>query len=342
MRRVNQKTIAGERDPLATLADETSHERNPFVFIVGCPRSGTTLLRRMVDAHPLIAITRRETHWIPIGFRKQIGLTQDGVVTADVISWLTADAHFRYMGISREELEEIIRQEGPLTYALFVSRVFDLYAAKEGKALAGDKTPGYARQLPLLHALWPAARFIHLIRDGRDVYLSFRDWAKSGRVVGRFLPWPEHPATSAALFWEWHVKLARRAGSELGAELYHEVCYETLVSEPAAACAALCAFLEVPFSDRMLLADERRPKVRPGADSKHARLPPTPGLRDWRARMPPEDVERFEAVSGDLLEELGYRCSFREHSSASREEARRLRELHVPGLPARRQAWPEG
>jgi hypothetical protein len=338
----NQKTIPGEHDPLTTVADETSHERNPFVFIVGCPRSGTTLLRRMVDAHPLIAITRRETHWIPIGFRKRVGLADDGLVTADLISWLMADARFPYMGISREELEEIIRNEGPLTYAAFVSRVFDLYAAKEGKALAGDKTPGYARQLPTLHALWPAARFVHLIRDGRDVYLSFRDWAKSPRVVGRFLPWPKNPAASAALFWEWHVKLARMAGSELGAELYHEVRYEALVSEPAEACAALCAFLEVPFSDRMLLADERRRKVRPGADSKHARLPPTPGLRDWRTDMPPEKVEQFEAVSGDLLEELRYRRSFREHSSAGREEARRFRELHAPRLPSRNRAWPEG
>jgi hypothetical protein len=306
---------------------------NPFLFIVGCPRSGTTLLRRMVDAHPLIAIPRRETHWIPRAFRARVGMTPNGLVTHSLSSWLATDERFPSMGITVGELDAIISDHGPLTYATFVSRVFDLYATKEGKRLAGDKTPGYARELSLLHDLWPDARFVHLIRDGRDVLLSLRDWPKSTRVVGRFLPWSEDAVMSAALFWEWHVKLARHTGFRLEPGLYNEVRYEALVSQPAEKCAALCEFLGVPFSERMLLAGEQRRKVRPGADSKHSRLPPTAGLREWSSQLSTAESELFEAISGELLDELGYSRAVPQPSNQSFERARRFRELHAPDLP---------
>lgn len=320
----------------------TSEMTNPFVFIVGCPRSGTTLLRRMVDAHPLIAVTRRETHWIPACFRKRIGITPDGMVTHDLISWLTGYERFQFMNISQTELEALLAAQPALPYADFVSSVFDLYAKHEGKTLAGDKTPGYARQVPTLHALWPAARFIHLIRDGRDVCLSFLDWAKSPRIVGRFLPWTQDPVASAALFWEWHVRLARRAASGLPSKLYWEVRYEALVSQPREQCASVCTFLELPFSDRMLLADVPPRKRRPGLDAKHARLPPTPGLRDWRSQMQPEHIQRFEAMAGDLLEELGYLRAFPELSPANRDEVGRLRDAYAGILPKSGEAWADG
>jgi hypothetical protein len=315
---------------------------NPFVFIVGCPRSGTTLLRRMVDAHPLIAITRRETHWIPACFRKRIGITPDGMVTNELISWLMTDERFRFMNVSRTELESLLTAQPALPYADFVSRVFDLYAKREGKRLAGDKTPGYARQLATLHALWPTARFIHLIRDGRDVCLSFLDWAKSPRIVGRFLPWAQDPVASAALFWEWHIRLARRAASRLPPALYYEVRYEALVLQPAQQCASVCTFLDLPFSDRMLLADVSPRKPRPGLDSKHARLPPTSGLRDWRSQMQPEHIQRFESMAGDLLEELGYVRAFPEQSPASRDEVRCFRDAYAGLLPQSEGIWADG
>jgi hypothetical protein len=306
---------------------------NPYLFIVGCPRSGTTLLRRMVDANPLIAIPGRETHWMPTCFRKRIGITADGMVTEELITWLMDYERFQFMNISQAQLEALLAAPEPLPYAAFVSRIFDIFAAQEGKALAGDKTPGYARQIPLLHALWPAARYIHLIRDGRDVCLSFLDWAKSPRVVGRRLPWTEDPVASGALFWEWHVRLGRQAGSGLEPNLYQEVRYEAMVSEPGRECAKISAFLGLPYSDRMTLADAPPAKPRPGLDAKHARLPPTPGIRDWRSEMRPEQVQRFEAFAGDLLEELGYPLTHPAPSPAERQEIRGLRKAYASVLP---------
>ena len=97
----------------------------------------------------------------------------------------------------------------------------------------GDKTPGYVRRIPTLHALWPEAKFVHIIRDGRDVCLSAINWRKADHALGRFSTWTEDPITTAAVWWEWHVRLGREDGGSLPPKLYHEVRYEALVSVPA-------------------------------------------------------------------------------------------------------------
>src|SRR5258708_4903824 len=144
---------------------------NPYVFIVGCPRSGTTLLQRIVNAHSQIAIMP-ESHWIPRIFDKRKGLTPEGLVTPELIPHLLAHANFSRLKIEPEELLKLLGTGQPVPYSEFVVRIFELYGRREGKSLIGNKTPGFVRRLRTLHTLWPKARFVHLIRDGRDVYLS--------------------------------------------------------------------------------------------------------------------------------------------------------------------------
>ena len=278
---------------------------NPYVFIVGCPRSGTTLLRRMIDAHRQIAITR-ETHWIAKRFEKRQGVTPDGLVTPELLSWLLSDEKFTRMGIGQDELEGLVAGEEPVSYSTFVTGVFDLFGKGQGKRLVGDKTPSYLRHIPTLHALWPQAKVVHIIRDGRDVCLSMVNWKKGHVAAGRLATWAEDPVLTAALWWKQRVRLGREDGNALRPELYYEIRYETLVSQPATECAALCDFLGLPYHEAMLKFYEGREKADPNLDAKKAWRPATPGLRDWRTQMTLDDIERFEAAAGDLLEELGY------------------------------------
>jgi hypothetical protein len=280
---------------------------NPFVFIVGCPRSGTTLLQRIINAHPQIAIVN-QSRWIPRCWNTRTGVTADGLVTPGLVPRLLEDRKlFRKLGIGREELERLLGGGEPVSYARFVTGVFDRYGRTQGKTLVGDKTPIYVRSIHTLHGLWPHAKFVHLIRDGRDVCLSTVHWKKKvAKLAKRFTTWREDPVTTAAMRWKWNVRLGRKAGEPLGPGLYYEIRYEALVTNPAAACAKLCAFLGVPFDDAMLRFHEGRVKTKPGLDAKHAWRPITPGLRDWRTQMRAEDLARFEAAAGDLLGELGY------------------------------------
>src|SRR5579864_756989 len=131
----------------------------------------------MVDAHPQIAITP-EAHWIPRFFEERRGLTPEGMVTPELIQHLLEHPKFAHFHIQSEDLWGLIRKEHPMSYASFITGIFDLYGQSQGKALVGNKTPDSARKLGTLHTLWPKARFVHLIRDGRDVALSFMNWGK--------------------------------------------------------------------------------------------------------------------------------------------------------------------
>jgi hypothetical protein len=300
---------------------------NPYVFLVGCPRSGTTLLQRMVNAHPLIAITP-ETHWIPKPYKKRTGLTAGGLVTPELISHLLELPKFTRLGIGRDQHLQMIGNGQPISYASFVTGIFDLYGKAQGKALVGDKTPGYVKSISVLHALWRSARFVHIIRDGRDVCLSVAKWRKTAyKQPGTFCTWADDSVSTAALWWEAMVRMGRQAGKSLGPVLYREIRYEALVDHPAEECAALCEFLGVPFDGAMLRFHEGRTKNDPNLDAKHAWLPVTRGLRDWRTQMPADDVERFEAAAGELLDELGYTRVFPRPRPETVEGATRLRDL---------------
>ena len=299
---------------------------NPFLFVVGCPRSGTTLLQRVLNAHPQLAITP-ESHWIPRLHAKPWALTPEGLIKPKLIRRLLAHPKFARLNISREELMRLAGNGQPMTYASLVSTIFDLYGGVRGRTLVGDKTPDYVRKIETLHALWPLARFVHLVRDGRDVALSMMDWPKVRPKPGDFVTWHEDRVSTAALWWELNVRLGRKAGRSLGRELYYEMRYESLVCHPREESAALCAFLGVPYDDAMLHFWEGEAGSDPGLEKKRAHQPVTPGLRDWSSQLSPEDKERFEAAAGALLDELGYPRVVRNPGVEALERAARYRRL---------------
>ena len=297
---------------------------NPYLFIVGCPRSGTTLLQRMINAHPAIAITP-ESHWIPKFPDKPWTETPEGAITKKLRRRLLIHPKFARLGITAKELKRLGPKREPVSYAGLVSRIFDAYGQRRGKQLVGDKTPDYVRRIEMLHELWPSARFVHVIRDGRDVALSMREWSKRYPKPANFATWQEDPVSTAAWWWERNVRLGRHPHPLLGPELYYEVRYECLVSRPRATCRNLADFLDIPFDEAMLKFHENRADD-PGLEAKRAGLPATAGLRDWQSDMPEQDVERFEAMAGDLLSELGYPRAFPHPGSTALTHAALVRE----------------
>ena len=314
---------------------------NPYVFIVGCARSGNTLLKRMIDAHPDIAITN-QSRFIPYFFKKREGLTPEGFVTPELIPKLLEYRRFPKMKVGREQLEGLINSDEPDSYSTFVSAIFDLYGKGQGKRLVGDKTPSYLRHMPTLHALWPKAKFAHIIRDGRDVSLSAINWWRGYQLARRYSTWTEDPITTAAVWWDWQVRTGREDGGSLTPKLYHEVRYEALVSRPAKTCETLCEFLGIPYDEGMLKFHEGRERSKPGRSAKRAWLRVTPGLRDWRTQMPAQDLERFEAAAGELLEELGYHRAVPDPPGEMMENASRIRNSFRQDVLARYGRLPKG
>ena len=312
--------------------------RDPYLFIVGCARSGTTLVHRIVDAHPEIAITT-EMHWISRQFK-----SRNGLVTPELVSELSGHKRFAQFEIPREEFEGLLGSGEAIPYPTFLNRLFGLYGRINNKPLVGNKTPAYVRSIPTFHALWPEAKFVHIIRDGRDVCLSVLNWKKGERTAGRYASWEEDPVSTTALWWERKVRKAREDGAALGPGLYHEMHYEDLVEDPERECNRLCEFLGVPYDDAMIRFAEGKTRTDlPNARKtpKKAWLPITSGMRNWRTEMPVKDVERFEAAAGNLLEELGYERAVPNPSSEALEHATRIRKTFSRDVQKRVEHLPE-
>jgi hypothetical protein len=315
------------------------HGRDPYLFIVGCARSGTTLLHRIVDAHPEVAITP-EMHWITRHFKNQ-----NRLVTPELVSELTRHKRFAQFEIPGEEFESLLGSGESVPYPTFLNRVFGLYGKVKNKPLVGNKTTSYVRSILELHALWPDAKFVHLIRDGRDVCLSILNWKKADRIVGRYASWEEDPVSTTALWWERKVRTGREAGARLGSSLFYEVRYESLISRPEQECQKLCEFLDVPYDDAMIRFAEGKTRTELSnarKTPKKAWLPITSGLRNWRTEMPMKDVERFEAAAGGLLEELGYQRAFPHPPEEKLAWAARIRESFTREASASGKRLPKG
>jgi hypothetical protein len=301
---------------------------NPYVFILGAPRSGTRLLGRLVNAHPDIAVIH-EARFVPGWFRHRRGLTPEGFVTPELVEKLARFERFEHLEVDREQLEQIVAGREEMPYSAFITELFERHGSALGKRLVADKSPRYVRNIPTLNELWPAARFIHLVRDGRDVGLSVLNWKKvtvRGELVANLPTWEEDRTTTVALWWERLVRLGREDGVPLGPGLYRELRYEALVDDPASECRALCEFLDVPYDEAMV--------------QHHGGRPPTPGLRKWRTQMPPEEVERFEAAAGDLLDELGYTRAFPKTGGKVRRHAEAMRDLFSEAMRAKEARLP--
>ncbi|MEE9129378.1 MAG: sulfotransferase [Phycisphaerales bacterium] len=286
-------------------AEETTEgsNKNPYVFVVGCLRSGTTLLQRMLDHHPQLAVGY-DSLFIPQVI-KDVAVGIDPPLIPELVERVRGHPRFARLGLPDAAVRGAAAKAR--TYSEFVCILYSEFGRIHGKPLAGEKSPGYCRHLPRLHALFPWVRTIHLIRDGRDVTLSILQWHK-GPVKLRL--WQKEPVAACALWWRRDVSTGRRDGGDLGPARYREVTYEELVGQPEEALRDLAAFLKLPFAPEMLAYHKGKTRSKPGRSAKAAWLPPTPGLRDWRTQMAKRDLELFEAIAGDLLSGLGYERAF--------------------------------
>ena len=270
----------------------------PFPFLVGCGRSGTTLLRAMCDSHPDLAVPP-ESHFI-VPLAAGSGHPIDSAVFLDR---LYAQERFRLWELDRAEVEAAFRRSAPGDYAGAVRTVFSAWAATQGKIRYADKTPGYVLHIPMLARLFPESVFVHLVRDGRDVACSFLE-----------LGWAD-TVEEAALHWRLRVLRGRQAGLALPSHRYHELRYEDLVADPEGSLRRLCDVMSVPFSAHMLAHERHAAEVARTTSHpdyhRHLSEPTTGGLRDWRRELDPDQVMRFELLAGDLLSEFDYETADR-------------------------------
>ncbi|MHC4218184.1 MAG: sulfotransferase [Planctomycetota bacterium] len=268
--------------------------RRKVFFVIGCQKSGTTWVERLLDNHPNICC-RGEGHF------------------SDVAGPLLEHAVRVYNEQDRTnqvlEPSELL----PLVRAL-ADRIMGRYLARcddPGAIIAvGDRTPEGAIGVPSLNALYPDSRFIHVIRDGRDAAVS--GWAQVNRVgsADAFRSLEDYAVFFATKHWVPYVTQARAAAPRLG-ERYLEVRYEDLHADPATEIRRMLRFLDADGTDEIVRSCVRRASF-PAVSGREAGDEDTSShfrkgiVGDWKGHFDEATLSRFETVAGPLLRELGY------------------------------------
>ena len=288
----------------------------PAPFVVGVGRSGTTLLRMMLDSHPEMAIPP-ETHFLPpmIEQFSRLRVTPERLLEAIREA---PQSGLPESGVSEDELLDRLRQLKPLNAPDSIRAFYGLYAERAGKPRWGDKTPRYVTSMAKLARAIPEARFVHMIRDGRDVALS------TNRRLVELRGSRPVPAERMAKRWRHRILSARRVEQVKGR--YMEIRYEDLVRDTEPGLRRVCEFTELGWDPVMLSYHERaserlqemnRERERgsrrtlTGEERMQAHAmttkPPTEERIDlWKSEMDATYREEFETFAGDLLAELGY------------------------------------
>ena len=283
------------------------------IFIVGCPRSGTHLLRNMLRAHPNLSFPG-ESHFIPKFFRA-FGDPQSEKAAKKLAAVILDLQWIKSWHLSLDPVS-FARDR---SYAQIVRRIFEAWAQKEQKPRWGDKTPQYVMEMPVLLELFPGCKFIHIIRDGRDVALSW--------VALNFGP---TNIFTAARRWKNFVSTGQKVGRSLPGETYLEIRYEKLLAQPREVMEEICSFINEPFCENLLKPNplilnypERNTILGQFTPSYNYALNSSivhTNFAKWKSQMSCSDKVVFESVAGDLLQSLGYETLSKTRSIAKLEQ----------------------
>ncbi|MEM8799480.1 MAG: sulfotransferase [Pseudomonadota bacterium] len=272
----------------------------PPIFMFGYDRSGTTLLSMIAGAHPDLAMPFSVTG---LWYRYAADLDRfGGLATPDdiarLVDALLAEERIQIWDakLDREALLEGLPAK---SFSAVVARFHEAYAIAKAKPRWSNMDIATLTEMPIANTWFPDARFVHIVRDGRDVALSHKHYQYS---VGNFV--------DVARQWRARVETNLRMGAMLGPERYRVVRFEDLVRDTARTLADLCAFLGLSYSDDMLnytdMVGDKVPEEKralwPVLDK-----PPQPDKCDqWKRKMSRSTRLVFEDVAGPLLDELGY------------------------------------
>jgi hypothetical protein len=268
------------------------------VFVVGMNGSGTTMLLDCLGRHPLLYAFPKETRLIPYLIARQ-GSYGD----------LAVDANFRALWDEVRNLAVFREVNGhapvPLpedwaahrrSLAAILDAVFLHFATQHGKRRWCEKTPQHVQHLASLAELFPAARFVHVIRDGRDCAVSFhRRWRRQPELT--------------VFRWKKVVTMGREQGRRLGPARYLEVRYEDLTADPERSLRRICDFLGLDFNPAVL--HSAQPYLQPSGEPRRSG-----GLQrnsgKWRSYFPAPTLEGLERIAGATLASCGYATRYPE------------------------------
>jgi hypothetical protein len=297
------------------------------VFVVGCPRSGTTLLYSMLVAAGGFAVYRKETYFydlLPKFSRLAPRLARDEFAAKFLQGYLGKVPGFDVEPFVRDALDRCT------DLCRFLPVLMTDLARAQGMDRWLEATPVHVLHLDVIRELVPDALFVHIVRDGRDCAIS-----NAGQQWVPVFPWDRHQRlAAAALFWRRLVRHGRAFGRAHAAD-YLEVRFEDLVTDPRPTLDTLGRFLDHHLDYDRIRQNPVHSLKRPNTSFREeAELSVFNPVGRWRETCPPEQLALCEQLVGDLLQELGYPLTTRDRSRFSARAAL-MRCTYLPYFAAR-------
>jgi len=274
------------------------------IFIVGMMRSGTTLMSKLLDRHPRIAIPPAETHMLDIWTHKCRRLDLSRVEDFDKF-WggFTEYANLTQCALDSSLVRERILSGGSVSFQSVLTTILEVYAERTGKARYGEKTPLHALHLDRIFEWYPGAQVIFMMRDPRAVLASLTQ-----------VPWGAQWLDYETRQW---VRIARFCDSFASDQRVFRVRYEDLAEDGERVLRRLCEFLGEDYENSMLNAAEAAPetskKLAPleGWDLEHHRKSLEPITKEsidkWKTMLSAYQVGVIETIAGKEMEKHGYK-----------------------------------
>ena len=257
------------------------------IFVIGVSRSGTTWVYDMLTAHPQVG-----------------GILESWLFSAvNGVGSLFSSAHWphRSVGLGRFLTRELLLGH----VRGFAAGIMQLALEPHHRYLV-EKSPAHLYTVPLISGLFPAARFIHVLRDGRDVCVSIRAATRS------WMPeWKKNQGRStwvSAKTWKNAVRRAQRDGRALG-NRWLEVRYESIHADPAAGVRLLYEFCKIPYTPDLVETVLDTTDFNKNYREDERRFRRAGRVGDWQTHFSVVDAIVFNLAAGDLLKELGYEKS---------------------------------
>ncbi|MFB9253857.1 sulfotransferase [Sphaerisporangium melleum] len=280
------------------------------IFVIGCPRSGTTMLQLMLHAHERIAVPPETRFLLSAYYHRRLHGDMRVVENRRRLAeWIATDKTTKFRELHLDRAAYVRKAvEGPGSLGSVIGEAFREYAQRFGKPRWGDKRPSYIKHLEVMLRLFPDAQFVHLVRDGRDCVASLKE-----------MPWYPHDVFHAISTWRETIDLGRWFAARLPAGTYYELRYEDLTADPEAELARLCGFLREDFDPAMCeprqVATVAVPAHKVWHSNTHREITQA-RVGSWATRLAPWEIALCEWVLGDRLRSWGYQVEECERPSA--------------------------
>jgi hypothetical protein len=296
---VTKEMIQSENKPDVASLPAVSGRKTAPVFVLGCPRSGTTVLYHMLLSAGNFAVYRAESNVFNLLVPRFRGMRSSADRKELLHVWLRSKL-FRVSGLDAGEISARIMKDCH-SGGDFLRILMQEIARQQGVARWAECTPEHLLYMKQIKREIPDALFIHIIRDGRDVALSY---AKQGWSYP--LPWDrQYRLGVAGLYWEWLVDKGREQGKRLGAE-YQEVRFEDLVGSPQETLSRLGSFIDHDLDYERIQRAGIGSVKEPNSSFPGAAEETFNPVSRWKTKLSAEQVGDLEQLLGDFLLKLGY------------------------------------